>query len=139
MDNVCFVRESFYVQPPSKDASLDDWKAWDKEETQAAITAKRNFSRQANKLAKPIDIEPPQIVSRGKGGIYRSTSLVGLTGDFEAGTGSIEAVDCDNAEEIVVRKQATKTPRNRPHRSKEELRARKKALKEKRRQERSNR
>ena len=87
-----FVRESFYIPPPNKDASLEVWEAWLKVERQEAINAKRRHT-----MAQKAEPENIKLWSHGSGipiagkdGVHRQSS--GFIGFQSAGEERTEVV-----------------------------------------------
>ena len=112
-----FVERSFYVEPPQKNASVEEWKAWDEKDTQARTQAKAKHTRIQNILAEAngeqIDVAVPELCVRKINGCYRQVSPVALTGDFEQGTGSLEPA-CEEQQTkamILARQQAENAKR----------------------------
>lgn len=87
-----FVRESFYIQPPSKDASLEVWQAWLKVDRQEAINAKRRHT-----MSLKAEPENMKLWSHGSGmpmpgkdGVHRQST--GFIGFQSAGMDQTEVV-----------------------------------------------
>jgi hypothetical protein len=88
-----FVRESFYIAPPEKDAGEREWKQWIKADTNAARGAKAAFTRAANAKAKEegeVNMPPPCTSLRKIGGAWRQVAASGFVGDFESGSSHME-------------------------------------------------
>lgn len=76
-----FVRRSFYVAPPSAQASEEEWEQWMEADNKAARIAKSRFTREHNK-SHDIDVDAlPETSTRKIQGTYRQTTTLGLGDD----------------------------------------------------------
>lgn len=87
-----FIRESFYLPPPAKDAPVEQWSAWLKADRALAIQAKR-----AHTLATKAEPENARLwahgsgqLVKGAGGVYRQSE--GFIGFESAGEDSAAVV-----------------------------------------------
>lgn len=88
MDSTIFVRKSFYVQPPTKDSAPAEWEAWLKKDTQAAINAKRAFTKSLPACEIPANAQGT--TARKVNGVWKASTSIGFVGDAE--TGHLEPV-----------------------------------------------
>jgi len=97
-----FVRREYYVEPPAKGASVEAWQAWQKADRQAAINARRAFTR-AQHHAEIPEFLAPKVVSK-VGGVYRQSALVGFVGNAESGGAQAEvAVEATQDRSVILR------------------------------------
>lgn len=75
-----FVRESFYIQPPAKGASREDWVNWITADEQAATQARRLFNR--SRKDRDVDTMPAMSVAK-VGGVFKQVSAIGFVGEGE--------------------------------------------------------
>jgi hypothetical protein len=113
-----FIRKSFYIDPPHKRASVEEWEAWLKADRQEAINAKRAHTKAQAHVEIP-DYLQPTIVAK-VGGVYRQSAMVGFVGDGDSSR--LEAaVDADQDRTIAIaRMQADHTKRGSVSRAKNE-------------------
>ena len=74
-----FVRKETYVDPPAKGSSLEVWQAWLVADKNAAIAAKRAFTKSQAHGEIP-DALQARTVSK-VGGVYRQSAMVGFVSD----------------------------------------------------------
>lgn len=95
-----FVRQEYYVEPPAKGASVEVWQAWQKADRQAAINAKRAFTRSQVHAEIPEYLQPKVLAKIG--GVYRQSAMVGFVGDGDSSR--LEAaVDADQDTKAIMR------------------------------------
>jgi len=89
----------FFVEPPSNNASIEEWEAWLVEDKKARTVSKTKHTKLINSLADEMGItaddfvnEIPTEITRKVNGKYSQGVLVGFTGDSEQGTCQAEAV-----------------------------------------------
>ena len=83
-----FVRSDFYIEPPAKDASVEDWNNWLKKDKLAATKAKREFTKKCQVGEMPQLMQ--DTVTRKVNGVWRQTTAIGITGSAEDGTVGLE-------------------------------------------------
>jgi hypothetical protein len=107
--NMSWEDKEFFVDPPSSDASVEQWEQWLSKDKAARAASKSAYTKKINAIADENGISiddylqelPPEGMNK-IGGVYRQGSLVGFTGDFEEGTGSIEVAIDPQQEKFVV-------------------------------------
>ena len=107
----CFVRDSWYVEPPAKGSDPEAWKDWLDKDRKAAIQAKRAFTKtQAHS-------EPPESMNgntmRKVCGVWKSTTNIGFTGDEESG--HLEPIVQPSQERDLACSKITPVPRGVSH------------------------
>jgi hypothetical protein len=95
-----FVRREYYIEPPAKGASVEAWAEWQKADRQAAINAKRAFTKAQAHAEIPEYLQPKAMVKIG--GVYRQSALVGLVGDGDS-TRLEAAIDADQDTKVHLR------------------------------------
>ena len=115
-----FIRKSFYIDPPHKRASVEEWEAWLKADRQEAINAKRAHTKAQAHVEIPDYLQPTVVAKVG--GVYRQSAMVGFVGDGDGGAARLEAaVDADQDRTIAIaRMQADHTKRGSVSRAKNE-------------------
>jgi hypothetical protein len=82
-----FVRESFYVDPPKKNASVEEWSTWLKADNAKAVSAKRSYTRSQSQC----DMPDYQGTSFNKtDGVWRQSTTIGVVGDYKSQEVEIE-------------------------------------------------
>ena len=110
-----FVRSSFYVEPPTNQASVEEWQTWLQQDHKAVIQAKRAFTRSLKD--RSYDDLPAMSVAK-VGGVYRQVSAVGFSdGGLEPSQQATQELDVEvleaRANKIRSRKpKASKAKRN---------------------------
>jgi hypothetical protein len=98
MDNT-FVRKDFYVEPPAKDAPVEEWNNWLKKDNAKARAAKATFTKSQTQAELP---EFAQGVSvRKVGGVYRQSTAIGFVGEGE-NNGHLEPVVAPSQERDYI-------------------------------------
>jgi hypothetical protein len=97
MDNT-FVRKDFYVEPPKKDASVEEWNSWLKKDKTAAAAAKRAFTKSQVQGDLPDSAQPTAM--RKINGVWKATTAIGFVGDVESG--HLEPVVAENQERDYI-------------------------------------
>ena len=88
----------FRVEPPSKGAPPEAWVEWLQAEKRAAAAAKRKRT-----MARAHgEIETPT-VTRKVGGVWSQGSAVGLSGDSEQGTLSVEPISDATQDSVILK------------------------------------
>ena len=95
-----FVRKSFYICPPDKDASLEDWKAWQIQDDKRAAVEKRKYTLTQEPIERPEEMM--DVTMRKVAGVWRQTAMVGLIGDAEEGSCRIEPVTGPSPQAKVI-------------------------------------
>ncbi len=99
-----FVRKEFYLEPPEKGASPEAWKLWLEADRQAAIAAKRAFTKAQKHGELPETARPTRMTKIG--GVWRQTALVGLTGDAETDSLALEpGIEADQERKMILARQ----------------------------------
>jgi hypothetical protein len=108
-----FVRRDFYISPPDKNASPDEWADWLKKDNRKAAVAKRKFTLEL----EPCDIDcvSQDIGVRKINGVYKQCAAAGLSGSEDNFT--LEPIIEPNQEIDFIRARFE----SRPH-SKQKLR-----------------
>jgi hypothetical protein len=97
MDNT-FVPKPFYIEPPAKDATVEEWNAWLERDKRKAAAAKAAHTRSLEQAEVPTWLGNSEVWQSGGmtdrvvGGVHTQDELVGFTGDVEEGTCTPEAV-----------------------------------------------
>ncbi len=98
-ENSTFVRKDFYIDPPGKDATPEDWQNWQKADDKKAATAKAQHTKSLKHAPVPTWLGNDEVwqsggtlVSPGDG-VHRQVNMVGFTGDPADGTVKAERVD----------------------------------------------
>lgn len=73
-----FVRQDFYLPPPNKGASREEWLEWLAKDDAAATQARRQFSK--SRKDKDVDTLPSMSVMK-VGGVFKQVGHVGFVGD----------------------------------------------------------
>jgi hypothetical protein len=94
-----FVRRAFYLDPPTENASKEDWAAWIKADDQEARAAKSAYTKACKCAEKPEELEEGDI--RKIGGVWRQCMCLGF-GDSEEETIRAELVVKANQEHHVA-------------------------------------
>lgn len=79
-----FVRQEYYLDPPTKGSSAEAWDMWQKADDQAAAIAKRKHTMSLKHAELPDYLQDNVMVKRG--GIYRQGAMVGFVGSADDGT-----------------------------------------------------
>ena len=75
MDSSTFIRRDFYLEPPGKNATPEQWQEWLKKDALKARGAKSAFTR----AQKAQECDDPRLNTMGVvkiGGVYRQTPAV---------------------------------------------------------------
>jgi hypothetical protein len=105
-----FIRKEYYLEPPGKGASVSEWQAWQKADRQAAINAKRAFTKTQAYAEVPESGQAKALVKSG--GCWRQSALVGFIGDADQGTSRVEAaIDADQERRVILARQEIDSPR----------------------------
>ena len=108
IQDTTFVRLETYLPYPSKDATVEEWKEWMRQESIKARTAKAAFTRQQNKVRIPdSEVEAPEMMTRKVNGRYIQTTPIAFTGDMEQG-GSFDGVQEATQENDLIMAQEDK-------------------------------
>ena len=89
-----FVRKDFYLEPPAKGASVEEWEAWLKADNRKAAAHKASHTK-AQEHGEVSDLPGfvPGMAIKGTGGVYRQQyTAIGFGGDWENGNGTIDLV-----------------------------------------------
>ena len=105
MSSGTFVRRGFYMNPPSANASADDWFTWSEADEKAARVEKAKFTRQRNRHTANVDTLSAFGV-RKVNGVYKQVPAVGFTGSVEGHNIQIEpAIEATQEVDIDTAKQ----------------------------------
>ena len=104
-----FVRKDFYVTPPAKDSTPEEWATWLKQDQAKAKAAKAAFTRSLKAQEMPAHLNGT--ATRKINGVWRSTTAIGFTGSVEDGTGQAEAIIEPNQERDIARSKIVPLPR----------------------------
>lgn len=98
-----FVRKDFYVQPPTKTATKEEWQQWIKADSFKARAAKAQYTK--NQARETIEL--PETVTRKVNGKWVQTGLIGFIGEGEDKY-SLEPIQEETQTQTVERKQKSK-------------------------------
>ena len=104
-----FVRKSFYLEPPAKTATVEEWEVWQAADRQAAIQAKRAYTKAQAYGEAPEALRPQTMVKVG--GVWKQGALSGWTGSAEDGSLAV-----DPGVEATQERDVRMTPWNEPKR-----------------------
>jgi len=94
--------EKLGIVAPDKGATLEEWEQFLDAEKSARAVEKRKRTL-ALEHADPYALGSSLVTCKGKGGVYRSQSLVGFTGDAEKGTSQVDpAVEATQDRDIEI-------------------------------------
>lgn len=80
-----FVRKDFYISPPNQDASEEEWNNWLRADNRKAAVEKAQHTRKMQQSDLPDEYQGNSI--RRVNGVWRQTTAVGLSGDFDSSNG----------------------------------------------------
>jgi len=101
MEDLGFIREGFYIDPPAKDASPDEWQQWVRADDRKAAAAKAKYTKSLDHSSVPVEFA--ESTTRKVDGKWTQTTNIGFSGDFEAGNGNLEiAVEGDQDKVICL-------------------------------------
>lgn len=106
-----FVRKDFYIDPPAKDATSDEWQKWLKKDNAKAAAAKRAHTKSLAHADLP-DFAQGQTM-RKINGVWKATTAIGFVGDAE--TGHVEPIVPENQERDYILARMTGTDRGVSH------------------------
>jgi len=86
----CFVRQSFYITPPSENASVSEWRKWIKKDAYKARADKARFTKELEQADVPDFLQ--SCVARKIDGVWRQSVAVGLVGSIDNDTMGVEPV-----------------------------------------------
>ena len=75
-----FVRDAFYVQPPEKTASAEEWQKWLEEDRKKAIQAKREYTRKSKEELGELPDMFSDVMTRKVNGVYKQVKAIGAVG-----------------------------------------------------------
>jgi hypothetical protein len=101
MEN-CFVRKDFYIDPPSKDSSKEDWAKWIKKDDRKARAHKALYTRSFKQEDAPDEYQAH--TQRKIGGVWRQTSAIGFTGGDEEHSNVEPIVESDQEKLAILRR-----------------------------------
>jgi hypothetical protein len=84
MDNT-FVRKDFYISPPGQDASEKEWSEWLRADNRKAAVDKAQHTKRIQQSDLPDEYQGNSI--RRINGVWKQTTTVGLSGDFDSPNG----------------------------------------------------
>lgn len=73
-----FIRKDFYIDPPAKDATPEQWQAWLESDTKEAIKAKRAYTRSLVAGDLPTGMRANS--TRKVNGVWKSVVAIGFAG-----------------------------------------------------------
>ena len=73
-----FIRKSFYIDPPNKEADTKEWQAWLTADTKKAIQAKRAYTQSLQAGDLPDGMQAS--VTRKINGVWKSVVAIGFAG-----------------------------------------------------------
>lgn len=85
-----FVRQDFYIDPPSADADPKEWAEWLKRDNRKAAAAKAAHTKSLEYADTPEEFQSGSM--RKVGGVWRQSVAVGFNGSAEEGTCTVEPV-----------------------------------------------
>lgn len=80
-----FVRKDFYISPPNQDASEREWNEWLRADNRRASVEKARHTRKMQQSDLPDEYQGNSM--RRVDGVWRQTTAVGLSGDFDSSNG----------------------------------------------------
>jgi hypothetical protein len=114
-----FVRSSFYVQPPTNQASVKDWENWLTQDHKAAVQAKRAFTRSLKDRSYD---DLPAMNTAKVNGVYKQVSAVGFS---DGGIDQIvQATQELDVEALEARANKIRSRKSKPSKSKRKAQAR---------------
>jgi hypothetical protein len=116
MEDNTFIRKDFYIQPPDKGASKEEWNDWLERDARKASAAKAQHTKAQQHTQLPTWLGNSEswqsggtIDAIGPGGVHTQGTLVGFTGDPEQGTCQVERVCPRPSPEAMVDIKASLT------------------------------
>jgi hypothetical protein len=103
-----FVRESFYIDPPTQTSTPEQWEEWIKQDNRQAAAAKRKYTKHQKHCELPDFAQGNTM--RKIGGVWRQSTPIGFSGDIEAG-GHLEPTVEASQEHDYIRAQLVGTIR----------------------------
>lgn len=101
MEDMGFIRQDFYIQPPEKDASPEVWNEWLKRDNRKAAAAKAAHTKSLDFHDRPEEFA--ESTTRKVDGRWVQTTAIGFTGDSENGTCEAEAmVEADQPKVFIL-------------------------------------
>jgi len=99
-----FIRKDFYIQPPDKDASPEEWAKWLKKDNRKAAAHKAAHTRTLEHADLPEAIQ--SVGMRKIGGVWRQAVAVGFSGDAESENGcTVEPIVESTQEQAAIVKR----------------------------------
>lgn len=87
-----FVRKDFYLDPPGKDASPEEWAKWLQADTRKAAAAKAKYTKSLEQGNVGNLGYTTNATVKINGRWVQQETAIGLSGDFESGNGSFEPI-----------------------------------------------
>jgi hypothetical protein len=97
-DNGTFIRKDFYIEPPKKDAPVEEWNNWLEADKRKAAAAKAQHTKSLEQAEIPTWMGNSEVWQSGGAtdrvvnGVHTQGDMVGFTGDPEEGTCQTERV-----------------------------------------------
>ena len=93
-DTNCFVRKDFYIDPPAKNASPEEWQAWLQADKRKAAAAKAQYTKSFEQVTEAPEwlAGNADMVTVKRDGVHTQGTIVGFTGSAEEGTLQVERV-----------------------------------------------
>lgn len=95
-----FIRKSFYIQPPSKDASAEEWAKWIKKDNRRAAAHKAQVTKSLAHADTPEEYAAG--TTRKVNGVWKQVPNVGFSG----GNGEDEPGEAQPVEEATQERTA---------------------------------
>lgn len=111
MEDMGFIRQDFYIEPPKAGASTQEWNEWIKRDNRKAAAAKAQHTKSLDFHDRPEEFA--ESTTRKVNGRWVQTTAIGFVGDAEEGTCEAEAiVDAKQEHHLsLVRMEATRHTR----------------------------
>ena len=90
MQEMTFVRKDFYIDPPTRNASVEEWNTWIKADSRKASAAKAQFTKSLDFAEVPEEFQEGSV--RKVNGRWQQVAAVGFSGDVEEGTCTVEPI-----------------------------------------------
>jgi len=104
-----FNRKTYYLEPPSANASVAEWNAWLKADELKARADKARHTKGLKFCALPDDMGETQV--RRVGGVWKQSTAIGISGSEDEGYFLDTAVEPEQ-EKILGQKQYRRAKRS---------------------------
>jgi len=97
-----FVRKDFYIQPPEKDATPEEWAKWLKKDNRKAAAHKAAHTRSL--VHEEVPEEYQAGTTRKINGVWKQVPAVGFSGDGEENV-QVQPIVEDTQEQVAILKR----------------------------------